>query len=231
MEQLKENVRVLVVDDQQLMREGLSSLLSIQEQIDVVGTAQDGEDAIVRAQELQPDVVLMDIRMPIMDGVSATAEVRKRLPSCQVLMLTTFDDEEYVVKALLAGASGYLLKDIPAQDLAQAIHLAHRGIYQLDPSIAGKLVGALHGSTRTAGREDSPAQATNVRSIESETDLTEREIDVLRLIAIGATNREIAEKLVITEGTVKNHVSNILSRLGLRDRTRAAIYAHELNLV
>jgi DNA-binding NarL/FixJ family response regulator len=216
-------VRVLVVDDQQLMRDGIASLLSIQEGIEVVGVAANGQEAIEQAAALSPDVILMDIRMPVMDGIAATAQVRRRLPTCQVLMLTTFDDEEYIVKSLIAGACGYLLKDIPAQDLAHAICLAHRGIYQLDPSIAGKLVGALTGAAR-------PVEKTAVPTDDLAA-LTEREIEVLRLIATGATNREIAQELVISEGTVKNHVSNILTCLGLRDRTQAAIYAREKNLI
>jgi len=218
-------VRVLVVDDQQLMRDGLASLLSIQEGIEVVGTAANGQAAIEQAATLSPDIVLMDIRMPVLDGIAATTQMRRLLP-CQVLMLTTFDDEEYVVKALIAGACGYLLKDIPAQDLAQAIRLAHRGIYQLDPSIAGKLVGALTSATRPVEKTVPPPAADDDFSV-----LTEREIEVLRLIATGATNREIAQELVISEGTVKNHVSNILAGLGLRDRTQAAIYARENNLI
>ncbi len=218
-------VRVLVVDDQQLMRDGLASLLSIQEGIEVVGTAANGQVAIEQAATLSPDIVLMDIRMPVLDGIAATTQMRRLLP-CQVLMLTTFDDEEYIVKALIAGACGYLLKDIPARDLAQAIRLAHRGIYQLDPSIAGKLVGALTSATRPVEKTVPPPAADDDLSA-----LTEREIEVLRLIATGATNREIAQELVISEGTVKNHVSNILAGLGLRDRTQAAIYARENNLI
>jgi len=205
------------------MRDGIASLLSIQAGIAVVGTAANGQEAMEQAIALSPDVILMDIRMPVMDGIAAAGEVRRRWPGCQVLMLTTFDDEEYIVKALIAGASGYLLKDIPAQDLAQAIRLAHRGIYQLDPSIAGKLVGALTGATRPVEKPAVPADDLAA--------LTEREIEVLRLIATGATNREIAQELVISEGTVKNHVSNILTCLGLRDRTQAAIYARENNLI
>ena len=218
-------VRVMVVDDQQLMRDGISSLLSIQENIEVIGTAANGQEAIEQALIEQPDVILMDVRMPVMDGITATRQIRYQLPTCQVLMLTTFDDEEYIVKALLAGASGYLLKDIPAQDLAKAIQLAHRGIYQLEPSIVGKLVGAIANiAPKTLPASDeSPSQQLD--------ELTEREVEVLRLIATGATNREIAEELVISEGTVKNHVSNILSRLGLRDRTQAAIYARERHLL
>lgn len=241
--QLSEPVRVLVVDDQQLMRDGLASLLSIQEGIEVVGTAADGQEAIDQALRLQPDVVLMDVRMPVMDGITATGHLRRQLPACQVLMLTTFDDEEYIVKALIAGASGYLLKDIPSHDLARAIQLAHRGIYQLEPTVAGKLVGTLTNSVSSTtqnnpalpGRHTESAAVKGVSAKSNHTftvpddmrDLTEREMDVLRLIATGATNREIAEKLYISEGTVKNHVSNILNCLGLRDRTQAAIYAIE----
>ncbi len=136
-------VRVLVVDDQRLMREGIASLLSIQSGIEVVGTAINGQDALEQAMQLHPDVILMDVRMPIMDGVEATALVRRQQASCQILMLTTFDDDEYVVNALRAGAIGYLLKDIPASDLAKAIHAAYKGIYQLDPTIANKVVASL----------------------------------------------------------------------------------------
>src|SRR5215472_12767336 len=125
------------------MRDGIASLLSIQEGIEVVGTASDGKEALEQALALRPDVILMDVRMPLMDGVAATAQVRRQWPSCQILMLTTFDDEEYVIKALQAGASGYLLKDIPADDLAKAVQAVHKGIYQLDPSVAGKVLASL----------------------------------------------------------------------------------------
>lgn len=227
------SVRVLVADDQHLMREGLASLLSIQDGIEVVATAANGQEAIDQAQQLLPDVVLMDVRMPVMDGITATRHIRRQLPACQVLVLTTFDDEEYIIKALIAGASGYLLKDIPTHDLARAIQLVHRGVYQLEPSVAGKLVGTL-----TPGSDTDSDNATGITPKSNQTPpapedtrgLTEREMEVLRLIARGATNREIAEKLFISEGTVKNHVSNILSCLGLRDRTQAAIYAYEHKL-
>jgi DNA-binding NarL/FixJ family response regulator len=216
------NVRVLVVDDQRLMREGIASLLDIQEGIEVVDTAANGQEAIEKAIALQPNVILMDVRMPVMDGVSATKAILTQLPNCQILMLTTFDDEEYIVQALQAGACGYLLKNIPAADLAQAIQAAHKGIYQLDPAVASKVVASL-----TTKKDPPPPTEPEQGGI----DLTHREIEVLRLIAEGATNREIAEKLVISEGTVKNHISNILSRLGLRDRTQAAIFARENRLL
>lgn len=215
-------VRVLVVDDQRLMRDGIASLLSIQDEITIVGTAEDGQVAIDQAVALQPDVVLMDVRMPVCDGVSATVEIRRQLPACQVLMLTTFDDEAYVIEALRAGACGYLLKDLPAHDLAHAIHAAHRRIYQLDPTIAHKVLTSLMAP---------PVPPSAESASRLPTDLSQRELEVVRLIARGATNREIAEALVISEGTVKNHISHILNRLSLRDRTQAAIYARENNLL
>lgn len=225
-------VRVLIVDDQQLMRDGISSLLSIQEGIEVIGAAANGQEAMEQALALSPDVILMDVRMPVMNGIAATEQIRRQLPACQVLMLTTFDDEEDIIKALLAGASGYLLKDIPAQDLAHAVQLAHRGIYQLEPSIAGKLVGILHKQAQPPLVTPTPvSKDPSAHAIAAQFELTEREMEVLQLIATGATNREIAETLVVSEGTVKNHVSNILSRLGLRDRTHAAIFARENNLL
>jgi DNA-binding NarL/FixJ family response regulator len=225
-EHIENSVRVLVVDDQQLMRDGMASLLNIQPGIEVVGTAADGQQAVEQVQKLSPDIVLMDVRMPVMDGIAATQQIRREYPTCQILMLSTFDDEEYIIKALIAGASGYLLKDIPAPDLAHAVQLAHKGIYQLEPSIAGKLVGALSQPASSA-----PITTSHPSPVDDILDLTDRELDVLKLIATGATNKEIAQELIISEGTVKNHVSNILNCLGLRDRTQAAIYAHEKNLV
>jgi DNA-binding NarL/FixJ family response regulator len=227
-------VRVLVVDDQQLIREGIASVLRIQDGIEIIGTAADGREALEQAMSRQPDVILMDVRMPIMDGVLATQQVHREVPQCKILMLTTFDDEEYVLKALRVGASGYLLKDMPARDLAQAVHAVHRGIYQLDPAVMSRVMTALSGTTHEASPKPSPVAtppsqerpASASRSLK-QAGLSEREIEVLRLVAKGATNREIAEQLVISEGTVKTHISNILSRLGLRDRTQAAIYARD----
>lgn len=209
-------VRVLVVDDQQLIRDGIASLLSIRPGIAVVGTAVDGRDAVAKALELSPDVVLMDVRMPEMDGVEAVAVLRGRAPECSVVMLTTFDDEEYVVQALRAGAHGYLLKDLPAEELAHAVRLAHAGVTQLDSSIARHLTASLP--------SPGPAQAPAVP-------LSPRETDILRLVAQGHTNREIAARLYLSEGTVKNHVSRILTRLALRDRTQAALRARDLGLL
>jgi len=170
----------------------------------------------------------------VMDGVVATGQVRRSLPSCRILMLTTFDDDEYVIAALQAGASGYLLKDLPAPDLASAVQAVYKGIYQLDPAVASKVIASLSRLQTIDSAKPSVAVSSASRAMSNAgtpspqlADLTGREVEVLRLIAKGATNREIAEQLVISEGTVKNHISNILSRLGLRDRTQAAIYARE----
>lgn len=235
-------MRVLVVDDQQLVRDGIASLLRVQDGIDVLATATNGLEALEAALHWQPDVILMDIRMPIMDGVAATIQLRHQIPSCHILMLTTFDDDEYVKDALQAGAHGYLLKDIPASDLALAVRAASQGIYQFDPSIVGKVVASFvpskSGEVGKAGDDPggspsstSTGRANNACGEASPGDLTNREIEVLRFIATGATNREIAEHLVISEGTVKNHLSNMFSRLGLRDRTQAVMYARERGLL
>lgn len=210
------DIRVMVVDDQQLIREGIASLLDVREGITVVGTATNGEEAVAGAEASAPDVILMDVHMPVMDGITATEKVRELLPDCQVVMLTTFDDDEYIVRSLNAGACGYLLKDLPTDNLVQAVRSAHSGLFQLSPEVAGKLIGALH---EAKGRTEIAEQIKN--------DLSDRELQVLKLIAEGATNAEIADSLIVSEGTVKNHVSNILGRLGVRDRTEAAIRAIE----
>jgi len=210
-----------VVDDQALMRDGIASLLSLEGGITVVGTAANGEEAVRQVVELQPDVVLMDVRMPVMDGVAASAHIRRDFADMPILMLTTFDDDALVLAALQAGANGYLLKDLPPADLAQAIRSASHGIYQLDPTIAAKLIAARVQPTTA------PPAALPGRRVD---ELTERERDVLRLVSTGATNREIADQLFIGEATVKSHISNILGRLGLRDRTQAAVYARDHGL-
>lgn len=202
-------VRVFVVDDQDLVREGIAALLGLQDGIGVAGTAGDGAEAVAKAPDARPDVILMDVRMPEMDGVAATEALCRRLPGVKILMLTTFDDDEYVTRALRAGAAGYLLKNLPAADLARAVHLAHAGVAQLDASVAARIIAG----------PPSPGP------------LTPRETEVLRQIAVGASNKEIAARLYLSEGTVKNHISRILTRLGLRDRTQAALYAKDNGLL
>ncbi|MEK2490368.1 response regulator transcription factor [Kitasatospora purpeofusca] len=202
-------VKVLVVDDQDLVREGIAALLGIQPGIEVVGSARDGAEALDTAAAHRPDVVLMDVRMPGVDGVSATAQLRRSLPGCKVVMLTTFNDDDYVTQALRAGAVGYLLKNLPAAELARAVRLAHAGVAQFDQTVIANLAAGL------------PAPDL----------LTPRETEVLRLVSAGATNKEIASRLYLSEGTVKNHISRVLGRLGLRDRTQAALYARDNGLI
>ncbi len=208
-------IKVLLVDDQSLIRQGLKALLELEPDLEIVGEAENGEVAIQLIANLLPDVVLMDIRMPIMDGVAATREVQKRFPGVKVLVLTTFDDHEYVQAAVENGAIGYLLKDTPSEELAVAIRAVQKGYTQLGPGIVKKLLTQF--STPTPIQVPSPPPAL--------AELTPREKEVLRLIASGASNKEIAHRLYISEGTVKNHVTNILNRLSLRDRTQAAIFA------
>ncbi|MBE9129139.1 response regulator [Coleofasciculus sp. LEGE 07081] len=205
-------IRLLLVDDQSLVRRGLKALLKFEEGLEVVGEADNGENAIHQVEVLQPDVVLMDVRMPIMDGVAATRQICQQFPPIKVLVLTTFDDDEYVTQALQYGAAGYLLKDTPPEELAQAIRAVHKGYTQLGPGIGKKIAAQI------------PAQPPNPSAIWDE--LTPREQEILQLIATGASNREIALSLYISEKTVKNHVTSILSRLNLRDRTQAAIWAN-----
>ncbi|BDI18884.1 DNA-binding response regulator [Nostoc cf. commune SO-36] len=209
-------IKVLLVDDQGLIRQGLRALLELESDLEIVGEAENGEQAINLVAEFQPDVVLLDIRMPIMDGVAATREIQKRFAKTKILVLTTFDDDEYVSAALQNGAMGYLLKDTPSEELAVAIRAVYKGYTQLGPGIVKKLLTQFSNGTLT----HTPPVPSSLA------ELTPREKEVLRLIATGASNREIAQELYISEGTVKNHVTNILNRLNLRDRTQAAIWAN-----
>ncbi|MER5727207.1 response regulator transcription factor [Streptomyces sp. NPDC002138] len=230
-------VRVLIVDDQELVREGIASLLGIQPGVAVVGTAADGRQAVEAAVTHRPDVALVDVRMPGMDGIEATAVLAARVPSCRIVMLTTFDDQDYVARALRAGAVGYLLKNLPSAELARAVRLVHAGVAQLDASVMTRLAAALAAPGPTGPAPDGPGPtATDAPGHRPPGPgpadaLTGREVDVLRLVAGGSTNREIATRLHLSEGTVKNHISRILGRLGLRDRTQAALYAHDQGLL
>ncbi len=209
-------IRIVLVDDQNLIRQGLKALLELEPDLQVVGEGENGQAAIALVETLQPDVVLMDIRMPIMDGVAATREICQQFAGTKVLVLTTFDDEQYVAEALRHGAMGYLLKDTPSEELAAAIRSVHKGYTQLGPGLVEKIIARVP----TAAPPPSPSPPAGWD------ELTPREQEVLQLIAKGASNREIAQSLYISEGTVKNHVTNILNRLNLRDRTQAAIFAH-----
>jgi NarL family two-component system response regulator LiaR len=203
-------IRVLVVDDHAIVRKGIRALLSREHEIEVIGEAADGEEAIDQAQSLRPDVILMDLVMPKLDGIEAIKQIVARQSTTRILVLTSFAADDKVFPAIKVGALGYLLKDSGPDELVQAIHHVHRGEPSLDPSIARKLLQELSHPPKIAPTTDP---------------LTERELDVLRLVAQGKSNREIAEQLVITEMTVRTHVSNILSKLHLASRTQAALYA------
>lgn len=215
-------IRVLLVDDQSLFREGLETLLSVHKDILVVGVAGNGREAVEVAAKVQPDVVLMDVRMPVLDGVRATRRLKEALPQCRVIVLTTFDDDEYVFDALRAGAVGYLLKDVASAQLVEAIRAAARGESILEPSVAAKVIAEFT-------RVSSMLPSTQMEQLTES--LSERELEILGMIARGASNKEIANQLFITEGTVKNHVTHILGKLGVRDRTQAALKARELGLL
>ncbi|MER5727450.1 response regulator transcription factor [Streptomyces sp. NPDC002138] len=214
-------IRVLIVDDQMMVREGFSVLLNAMPGIEVVGEAVDGREALAQVTALRPDVVLMDIRMPVMNGLEATRQIVAADADAKVLVLTTFDLDEYVYQALRAGASGFLLKDASARQLADGVRVVASGEALLAPSVTKRLI------VEFAKLADTP-RMVDPRVME---DLTERETEVLILIAQGLSNAEIADRLVIAESTIKTHVSRILVKLGLRDRTQAAVYAYETRLV
>lgn len=225
---MTDKIRLLIVDDQALIREGLQTLLNSKPDLEVVGNAENGQQAIQTIEKLyetpqKPDLILMDVRMPVMDGVAATQIISQRFPDIKVMVLTTFNDTEYVRQAIKFGAKGYLMKDTLSDELANAIRTVHKGYTQFAPGIIEK---ALDDSFKTF-----PTSNINESSNKQEKEppqlalLSTREKEVLRLIASGYSNREIAEELYISENTVKNHVSNILYRLELRDRTQVAIFA------
>jgi DNA-binding NarL/FixJ family response regulator len=214
-------IRILLVDDQRLMREGLRTLLELEADLDVVGEAEDGQQALLAYEKLAPSVILMDIRMPVLDGVQATRRLLERWPEAKIIILTTFDDDQYVFEGLRAGALGYLLKDVSGEELSQAIRTVAQGGALIEPSIARRVLAEF---SRLA-----PASAQAAASLTEE--LSEREAEVLRLLARGLTNRQIAERLFLAEGTIKNYVSTILQKLEVEDRTQAALRAQELGLL
>ncbi|WP_327368324.1 response regulator transcription factor [Streptomyces sp. NBC_01217] len=215
------SIRVLIVDDQMMVREGFSVLLNAMPGIEVVGEAVDGRQAIAQVAALRPDVVLMDIRMPELNGIEATREIVAADADAKVLVLTTFDLDEYVYQALRAGASGFLLKDASARQLADGVRVVAAGEALLAPTVTKRLINEF---SKLAETPRPPAFARIG-------DLTERETEVLVLIAQGRSNAEIASHLVVAESTIKTHVSRILVKLGLRDRTQAAVFAYEARLV
>ena len=231
---MAEKIRVLIVDDQRLLCEGFRKLIELEPNLEVVGMAGDGEEALALTEQLAaahtaPDVVLMDVRMPRLDGISATRAFKARWPLIRVVILTTFDDRALIQAGLQAGALGYILKDITAEQLATTIRVVAQGQVLLHPDVASKVVAAF---SSAPGEAAVPAPVTSAFvGLDDPTQLTEREREILALLARGASNREISEALYIAGGTVKNHLSNILSKLGVRDRTQAALKARELGLL
>jgi DNA-binding NarL/FixJ family response regulator len=205
-------MKVIICDDQSIVREGLAMLLKLEPDIQIIGMADDGAAAIELVDREKPDVVLMDLKMPIINGVEATRQIRSKHPEVRVLVLTTYDDDQWVFDAVKAGASGYLLKDTPREELVKAVRGTFSGKTFLDPAIAGKVL-----DQASRHQAYTPAEITGK--------LTEREIDILRLIARGLSNADISDRLFLSEGTVRNHVSAVLSKLGVADRTQAAVLA------
>jgi DNA-binding NarL/FixJ family response regulator len=205
-------MKVIICDDQAIVRDGLTMLLKLEPDIQVTGTAEDGDAALEMVKKEKPDLVLMDLKMPIMNGVEATRQIRIKYPEVKVLVLTTYNDDEWVFDAVQAGASGYLLKDTPREELIKAIKGTVAGKTYVDPSIAGRVL------------EQVSSQSVHETSLIT-SKLTEREIEILRMIAKGLNNADISERLFLSEGTVRNYVSNILAKLGVSDRTQAAVIA------
>jgi DNA-binding NarL/FixJ family response regulator len=220
-----DRIRVLAADDQRVVREGLAMLLGLLPDVEVVGTAADGEQVLAVVPELKPDVILMDLRMPRMDGVEATRRLRESHPGVKVVVLTTYADDRSVIDALRAGALGYLTKDAGADEIQQALHRVTSGQAALDPAVQRHLVEAIAGGPA----DPAPAGATPPASLPD--NLTPREAEVLTLIAAGLSNTEIAERLVVSEATVKSHVNHMLPKIGARDRAQAVGYAYRHGLV
>lgn len=212
-----QKIRVMIVDDHQVVRQGLRTFLELQPDLVVVGEAGDGQSAVEMVRQLQPDIVLMDLVMPVLDGISATRQVKALGGQTQVIALTSFTEDDKVIPAIQAGASSYLLKDVSPRELVEAIRATQRGEARLHPDITRKLM--LQVASQTTPAASAPGAAAPLQ------DLTTRELDIIRLVAQGLSNHEIAQSLVISEKTVKTHVSHVLGKLGLEDRTQLAIYA------
>lgn len=215
-------IKCLLVDDQKLFREGLSTLLSVWDDIEVIGEAENGLDAIEKTAELKPDVILMDLRMPELGGVAATKRIVAEHPDSRIIVLTTFDDDDSVFDALRAGAAGYLLKDVSSDKLVEAIRTTASGNSFLQPSVAAKVLAEF---TRQPTAPSAPSQQDLVEP------LSKRELEILQHLGQGASNKEIAAALFLTEGTVKNHITNVLGKMGVRDRTQAALKGKEMGLI
>ena len=218
---MTDRIRLLLVDDQRLLRDGLRTLMELEDDLEVVGEADNGQEALLLYERLLPDVILMDVRMPVFDGVTSTRLLIERWPNARVIILTTFDDDEYVFDGLRAGARGYLLKAVSAEELAGAIRTVAAGGALIDPSVTRKVMAEF-------SRMGRKAQPVTPKLVEP---LTDREKEILQLIGNGYTNKEIAGRLFLAEGTVKNYVTNILGKIEARDRTQAALKAREMGLL
>jgi DNA-binding NarL/FixJ family response regulator len=205
-------IRLLLIDDSEIFRQGLAKLLSTKEDLEVIGQAHNGREGIALAEALQPDLILMDVRMPVCDGVTATQEIHQRYPWIKIIVLTTFDDDEYIWQSLQSGAIGYLLKRTPIEQVAVAIRSAYQGYSQLGPTIAPKIFTQMQPSTTVVVGNAVVAA------------LSKREVEILKLIVLGKNNQEISGSLYLTEGTVRNYITNIFSQLGVRDRVQAILW-------
>ena len=224
-------IRILLVDDQVIIRNGLKLIIEQQPDMVVIGQAANGEEALARARELQPDIVLMDIQMPKLNGIRATRAITNELKQTRVIILTTYDVDGYVFDGIRAGARGYLLKDTSTEKLQEVIRSVHNGESQIDPAIAGKVMDEFR---RLSAAPDAPAPSATPAKAKDEPDieqLTEREMDVLRLIADGLSNKDIAAKLYLSEGTVRNYVSTIMEKMHANDRTQVVIKAMRRKMV
>jgi two-component system, NarL family, response regulator LiaR len=214
-------IRILIADDQAIARQGLQVILSSEEDIEVVGQAKDGQEAVELVETLTPDLVVMDLKMPRLNGVQATKAIKEKFPDVAILVLTTYDMDDWVANAIRNGANGYLLKDTPPQELLTAIRGTVQGKNYLDPNVAGKMFQQMQ-------QNQAPASKSKLEPLEP---LTERELDVLKLLAKGLSNGEIADSLKLSEGTVRNYLSTLFSKLGVSDRTKAAVLALQHGLI
>lgn len=208
-------IRLLLVDDQSLVRQGLKAMLSLETDLEIVGTAENGEEAVTLVETLQPDVILMDVRMPVMNGATATKIICDRYPNMKILVLSTYDDDRDVTDAIRAGAKGYLLKDMPSEELVNAIRCVNSGYAQLAPGLLERVINQSNQSHHSFSQIPTAFA-----------ELTPRELDVAKLVAVGSTNQEIAQQLYICESTVKTHINSIFNRLNIKNRSQLAIYAN-----
>ena len=219
-----ETIKIIIADDQTLIRDGLASLLSIKKEVEILATAKNGLEAVQMATDLSPDIILMDIRMPVMDGLTALTKIKKTKPNIKIIMLTTFDDDDYIIKSLQAGAEGYLLKDIPIDDLIRALEQAMNGTFQATSSVINRL-------SKHLNKKQQPDTSLEIENLKQcFYNLSDKEKDIFNLLGEGLTNKEIAHCLNLSEGTIKNYMTNILASFEMRDRTQLALLSYKIKL-